>query len=83
LLAVLDALQNATLMAPSTAQLKDALKSAEIIESLQNEFAPLIGGGLIPAAPGAGSRGRKKGGISAAGRARIAAKQRVRWAKIK
>jgi hypothetical protein len=48
-----------------------------------------LGGGEIPipstagATPVAKTAGRRKGGMSAAGRARVAAAQRARWAKIK
>lgn len=38
---------------------------------------------LTDSKPAAGKRGPKKGGMSAAGRARIAAAQKARWAKTK
>ena len=58
-------------------QLRRVIAIKEQIESLQQELTA-IGGVKLPA-----KRGRKKGGISAAGRARIAAAQRARWAKAK
>jgi len=60
----------------STAQLRQALSIKEKIESLEAELAAMVG---EEAPAPATQRGRR--GISAAGRARIAAAQRKRWAK--
>jgi hypothetical protein len=76
---------------PSIDQLKRAIALSEQIENLQTELAALFGGSSkvtavapTPAAPAAPmARGRKKGGMSAEGRARIIAAQKARWAKIK
>jgi hypothetical protein len=65
---------------PSAAQLKRALSIQEKIEQLNDELAEILGS---PSASNGTPKGRKRGGISAAGRARIAAAQRARWAKIK
>ena len=49
----------------------------EQIAALESQLASIVGGDSTPAvAP-------KKGGMSAAGRARVAAAQRARWKKIK
>ena len=72
-------------------QLKRAITVAEQIEKLQNEMASILGN--QPAAKAAGP-GRPKGAPKAAGgkmkrtmspeaRAKIAAAQRARWAKVK
>jgi hypothetical protein len=60
-------------------QLRKAADLQEKIAKLQNEFAEL--GGEIPI-PFKGKRGPKKGGMSAAGKAKIAAAQKARWAKF-
>ena len=72
----------------TVAQLKKAADVKEKIDALNAELSALLGG-AIPApfvtAPTA-RRGRppgKRGGMSAAGKARIAAAARARWAKIK
>jgi hypothetical protein len=59
----------------SASQLRRAADIKDKIESLQSEFARLLGGTEGGAAP------RKRRRMSAAGRARIAAGQRARWAK--
>lgn len=56
----------------STAQLRRAADLKDKIEALNQELASLLGG-----------TSKKKRGMSAAGRARVAAAQRARWAKIK
>jgi len=65
-------LQNLTV-----AQLRQAITIKEEIEALQAELSTLVGGEAP--APEADQWRR---GMSAAGRARIAAAQRARWAKI-
>jgi hypothetical protein len=62
----------------SVAHLKRAVVIKEKIQSLEKQLAGILGG------PKAG-RGvpKRKRIISAAGRARIAAAQRARWAKLK
>lgn len=80
----------------SASQLRRAATLQEKIEDMQQELAALLGGsGAAPSGRGRG-RGRKaaavtdeakpakrKSGISAAGRKRIAAAQKARWAKAK
>src|SRR5580700_7806786 len=65
---------------PSTAQLKRALTLKEKIDELNQELTEILGSHQD-------SNGepsvRKRGGMSAAGRARIAKAQRARWAKVK
>jgi hypothetical protein len=61
----------------SVAQLKKAVSLREKIETLTREFNALVGGAAVaPAKSG-------KRTMSAAGRARIAAAQKARWAKAK
>ena len=75
-------------------QLKRAVQLAEQIDRLETELNQIIasaGGKASTAgsavakitAPKAAAPAGKKGGMSAAGRARIAAAQKARWAKIK
>jgi len=59
---------------------RDALLSSAA--KLERKIARLSGAAAGPGRPG-GRRLRKKGGMSAAGRARIAAAQRRRWAKLR
>lgn len=82
-------------MPTNTEQLKRAIQLTEQINSLQGELDRILSGlkvggsssvGVAAAsapAPTPGKRGRKKGGMSAAGRAAIVAAQKARWAKIK
>ena len=63
-------------------QLRKAADLQEKIAKLQSELAGLLGGAVKSAAPAA-KPAKKKGGMSAAGRARIVAAQKLRWAKIK
>jgi len=63
----------------STEQLRRAIAIKEQIENLQEQFDSLFGAPTPLAAP----RAVKKRGMSAAGRARIAAAQKARWAKQK
>jgi len=73
---------------PTLAQLKRSINISEQIEKLQAELAAVFSGisdAIAPApAKSAPKKGkRKKGGMSAAGRARIIAAQKARWAKVK
>lgn len=66
----------------SLAQLKQAVAIKEQIESLQLQLARLTGGSPRPAVAAPRSAGsRRRPAISAAGRARIAAAQKARWAR--
>ena len=71
---------------PSLIQLQRGLHIAQQIAALEAEMASIFGG-LAKASPAVVTHTvkapRKKGGMSAAGRARIAAAQKLRWAKIK
>jgi hypothetical protein len=60
-------------------QLLKAADLQEKIAKLQTQLAEL--GGEIPI-PVTAKRGPKKGGMSAAGKAKIAAAQKARWAKF-
>jgi hypothetical protein len=65
-------------------QLRHAAQILEQIEKLQGELNHLAGGTApVKAAKPVANPPKKKGGMSAAGKARIAAAQRARWAKIK
>jgi len=61
------------------AQLRKAASLKEQIAGLEKQLSAILGSApaAAPAKPA-----RKKGGMSAAGRARIAAAQKLRWAKI-
>jgi hypothetical protein len=67
-----------TLVNLSVAQLQRAVAIKQQIETLQNELGSIGGGAGAPTAAVA-----KTGGISAAGRARISAAAKARWAKVK
>ena len=69
---------NITELSPS--QLRKAASLKEQIEGLQKELGQLLG---TKPAPVTASKPAKKGGMSAAGRAKIAAAQKLRWSKIK
>jgi len=62
-------------------QLRKAADIQERIQSLQRELASLLGD-RIERAPSAPAGGKKRG-LSAAGRAAIAAAARARWAKVR
>ncbi|MEY4386104.1 MAG: hypothetical protein RLY20_1387 [Verrucomicrobiota bacterium] len=62
----------------SIQQLKKAVTLKQRIAKLEEELAAIIG-----ASASAASGAKRRGFMSAAGRARIAAAQRKRWAKIK
>ncbi len=70
---------------PTLDQWKRGLAIAEQIAALEKELTAILGGKspvAAPAAKAAGApAGRKKGKMSAAGRARIVAAQKARWAK--
>jgi hypothetical protein len=73
---------------PTLAQLKRSINISEQIEKLQAELAAVFSGISDAISPAPAKRvpkkgKRKKGGISAAGRARIIAAQKARWAKVK
>ncbi|MBE7495704.1 MAG: hypothetical protein HS117_12200 [Verrucomicrobiaceae bacterium] len=65
----------------SAASLRRAADLQDKIAGLQDELARLLGGSAAPAAKEAPTRRKPK--ISAAGRRRIAAAQKARWAKAK
>ena len=65
---------------PSSEQLKQVLDIKLQIESLEGELQALLGGQESTVEAAAPPRSK---GISAAGRARIAAAQRARWARLK
>jgi hypothetical protein len=62
----------------TSAQLNRAAKIKDQLDALNRQLSAILGGSA-PAAVGP----RAKGGMSAAGRARIVAAQKARWAKIK
>ena len=63
----------------TTAQLRHAADLKEKIGALTKELTSILGA----SAPVATKAPKKKGGMSAAGRARVAAAAKARWAKIK
>ena len=73
----------ATLHELTTAQLRQALQLREQIETLQHKLDSLLGGGSTSAPKAKVSAPVKKRTMSAAGRAKIAAAQKARWAKTK
>jgi hypothetical protein len=66
------------LISLTATQLRHAADLKEKIEVLNTELASMLG---TPASVSA--KGLKKRGMSAAGRAAVAAAQKARWAKIK
>jgi len=66
------------LLSLTTAQLRHAIGLKEKIEALNRQLASILG---APAS--ASATAPKKGVMSAAGRAKVAAAQKARWAKIK
>jgi hypothetical protein len=75
---------------PSVETLKRALEIAEKIQELEAELNSLLGGSSdvpktrpVTDSASPSKLPRKKRGMSAAGRARVAAAQRARWAKLK
>jgi hypothetical protein len=73
---------------PSIDQLKRAIALSEQIQKLEAELASILGSNAKASASAkvaavAAKPGRRKRGLSAEGRARIAAAQKARWAKAK
>jgi hypothetical protein len=67
----------------SAQQLRQAADLKEKISALENELSQLLGSSAkAAAAPVVGKAPKKKGGMSAAGKAKVAAAQKARWAKI-
>jgi len=64
----------------SVQQLRQAANLKEKIEALEKELSQLLGSTATSVAAKAS---KKKRGMSAAGKAKIAAAQKARWAKIK
>jgi hypothetical protein len=62
----------------TSTQLRQAADIKEKIAALDKQLSQILGSTTKPAAAP-----KKKGGMSAAGRAKVAAAQRARWAKIK
>jgi hypothetical protein len=71
---------SASIASLSAKQLRRAADIKDKIQSLEKELEQILGSSIEPAAPAAPKKRRK---MSAAGRARIAAAQKARWAKIK
>ena len=67
----------------SVETLRKAANLKERIAALEKELTQLLGSTAKPTATKAPKAPKKKGGMSAAGRARIVAAQKARWAKIK
>ncbi|MEI6197786.1 MAG: hypothetical protein WCS42_26015, partial [Verrucomicrobiota bacterium] len=66
------------------AQLRQSADHKERIADLNKKLAALFGGSATPAQILSAKPVKvKKGGMSAAGKARIAAAQKLRWAKLK
>ena len=65
----------------TSAQLIKAAKIKDKIGKLEKQLEELLGSS-VPAAKPTAKPGRKKNKMSAAGRARIAEAQKLRWAKI-
>jgi len=74
---------------PSIDQLKRAISISEQIQKLESELASILGASPKVSAPAkvaaavAKPGRRRRRGLSAEGRARIAAAQKARWAKLK
>jgi hypothetical protein len=75
---------------PSIDQLKRAITISEQIHKLESELASILGASAKVSAPAKVAavaakpgRRRRRRGLSAEGRARIAAAQKARWAKAK
>jgi hypothetical protein len=71
---------SASIASLSAKQLRRAADIKDKIQSLEKELEQILGSSIEPATPAAPKKRRK---MSAAGRARIAAAQKARWAKIK
>ena len=66
----------------SVQQLRQAAALKEKIEALQNELSQLLGSTAKAISATPAKAPKKKGGMSAAGRASVAAAMKARWAKI-
>jgi len=66
------------LLSLTSAQLKRAISIKDKIASLEKELTSLLG-----RSPVAKVKGKRKSKMSAAGRAKIVAAQKARWAKVK
>lgn len=67
----------------TSSQLRKAASLKEKIAKLEKELAGIVGGSGPAPKAAAAKPAKKKRKMSAAGRARIAAAQKARWAKIK
>jgi hypothetical protein len=67
----------------SVQQLRQAADLKEKIAGLEKQLGQILGLTAKPAATPTTKAPKKKGGMSAAGRAKVAAAQKARWAKIK
>ncbi len=65
------------LLSLTSAQLKRAADLKDKISALENNLAAILGAPTASAGPG------RRSGMSAAARAKIAAAQRARWARVK
>jgi len=75
-----------TLQSLTVAQLQQVISIKEKIEAFEAELSAVTGGEAAAPAVTSVRRGRPpgpRGGMSAAGRAKIAAAQKARWAKVK
>jgi hypothetical protein len=72
-----------TLVNLTSKQLRRAAALKERLEALHAQFVTLLGAPAAPQPPTSATKPRKKGTMSAAGRARIRAAQKARWAKVK
>lgn len=68
---------------PTVAQLQRGLKIREQIAALEAELSAIFGGSAPSEKAVEKPEGRKRSKMSAAGRARIAAAQKLRWANTK
>ncbi len=71
------------LLTLTVAQLRHAAAIKEKIASLEKELVTILGAPAVAVKLPAAKPVKKKGKMSAAGRARIVAAQKARWAKIK
>jgi hypothetical protein len=67
----------------TSTQLRQAADLKDQIAGLENELTEILGGSGAEKPSKAAKPVKKKGGMSAAGRARVVAAQKLRWAKIK
>ena len=65
--------------------MRQAADLKEKISALENRLSQLLGSSTqsVQTKPAAAKAAKKKGGMSAAGKARIVAAQKARWAKVK